>query len=186
MATANYLLKIKDLSLTEEKPLFTDDSATMHFMNILKSPEDRKLLLRVHGSVSSGKMTGEWGGDSFYFTPESNELDNLAALEKLAADVVIPDRYVFKKTMNEDHQLNIKLKLNKKGKFVASVPFTPETVDDDIELGRECILELEPGFYFSLNEKKEYFYGLFYKLKSLKFNDELKATKVTKKAQLKK
>ena len=175
MTTINSLLNIEDLTLSLPVPSFDDSFATMHFMNILKG--GRKLQLRIYGATSSDLMEHAEYGDSFFFTPSEDELENLIALEKIAAENA-PENYAFHPTLNPDYQLGIKLKTNALGKYRATLPFTSENVGEALVRGKECVIDVTPGFYFSndvKNGKKNY--GIFYTLKSLKWSDVKITTK---------
>lgn len=187
MTTVNTLLNIEDLILAEPSIPFDEvDEETkqpvedIRFMPVLKNPGERDLTLRIYGKVASNLMNKF--GDSFFFKPNADELDNLLALDKLTDDhVEVPEKYQFRSALNRQHQMNIKLKKDGND-YRATLPFTPATAKSAITRGKECCIEVAPSFYFSSDGDKHY-YGIFYQLDTLKFMDEpiaVKSTKATK------
>ena len=172
MATLNTLFKIEELQTTDPTPDFDDESAAIHFINLNKN--GRSLLLRVYGTLGSNVLCGHYG-DSVFFKPNDDELENLLKIEdRLANETVFPDDYEFQPTLNKDYQLNLKLK-SKNDKFVFSGPFTLDSAESELTRGRQVCIEIAPGFYFSKDKKKESLTcGVYYTLKSLKPVEEPK------------
>lgn len=180
------LIKWENIHLAAPNPPFESDvEVDMRFSSV-RYPA-RQLLLYVHGTVAKGpeKADEQYGGQwSFYFSPDSADLDGLCRLEellqpsgpnsqRLLEEVEFADlakHYEFRETLNENNQLRIKLrKQDMDWKFNCSAPMTEDTVQEDLKKGTSVTLTLAPGFYFSDSNNR---YGLYLTLKELKFNEQ--------------
>lgn len=172
------LINFNNINVNE--PLLPFAQNGMHFLGIRYPSRQLQLYLHGHVAEAPAQSPEEYGGEHyFYFQPDSTDVPNLAKLEELlqgdqsgrlleGLDLDL-SKYEFRETLNDNHQLRIKLKQDENGwKFTSNSKLTVDSLEADLKKGTPVTLTVAPGFYFSDDNEK---YGLYLTLKELKFDD---------------